>query len=206
MRVLAGNFKRMAGREEEGDADIAEGISQLIELGRTVDAHGYSMVTACVSLLAGRFEDAETTLLPARDALKTYGEKGFLSTVSGLVAMVLAMQGRHDDAEPLVEDARTLGAEDDVSTQAYWRAAKGRILSGRGDHAAAGDLVDESIALLHPRRSLDLIILSINAAAVHRAAGRADEAKRLLERSVELREQKGIVIGQAWMEELLAAV
>ena len=88
----------------------------------------------------------------------------------------------------------------------YWRAAKGRILSGRGDHTAAGDLVDESIAVLHPRRFLDSIILSINAAAVHRAAGRTDETKRLLERSVELREQKGIVIGQAWMEELLAAV
>jgi tetratricopeptide (TPR) repeat protein len=204
--LIAGNFKRMMGREEEGNADIAEGISQLMELGRTVDAHAYTMANASVSLLAGRFEEAGKMLGPARDALKAYGETGYLSTVSGLIALALAAQGQYDEADPFAEEARALGAEDDVSTQAFWRAAKGRILSGRGDHAAARELTEESLALLSPRRTLDQIILLVNAAEVHRAAGRVDEAKRLLERSIEVRGKKGILLGDAWLEELLAAV
>jgi ATP/maltotriose-dependent transcriptional regulator MalT len=123
-----------------------------------------------------------------------------------VIALVLAAQGRYDDAEPFVEEARTLGAEDDVSTQSYWRAAKARILSGRGDHGGARDLAEESLALLGTRRFLDMIILSINAAEVHRAAGHVDEAKRLLARSVDLREKKSIVLGEGWVEELLATL
>ena len=57
LRVIRGNFRRMAGREEEGRVDIEEGTAMQMELGRTVDAHAFSMMTACVSLLAGRYED-----------------------------------------------------------------------------------------------------------------------------------------------------
>jgi tetratricopeptide (TPR) repeat protein len=81
LRLIAGNLKRMAGLEDEGLADVEEGTRQLIELGRTVDAHGYSMTTSCVSLLAGRFSDAERTIMPAGEALKSYGETGYFSTV-----------------------------------------------------------------------------------------------------------------------------
>src|SRR5207249_1353310 len=89
LRLIAGNLKRMVGREEEGSADIADATSELMELGRTVDAHGYSMANASVSLLAGRFEEAEGMLLPAREALTAYGEAGFLSTVSAMLALAL---------------------------------------------------------------------------------------------------------------------
>lgn len=205
-RLIAGSLKQMVGREEEGARDIADGTSRLMELGRTVDAHAHVMASACVSMLAGRFEEAEKMLLPAREALMGYGEAGYLSTVSALAAFTMAARGRYDEAEPLIEEAKTIGAQDDVSTQAYWRAAKASICAGEGDHAAARDLVQESLGLLAPRRLLDLIIISVNAAEVHRAAGRVDDARKLLERAVELRRKKGIVVGQAWIEELLAAV
>lgn len=204
--LIAGNLKRMAGREQEGLADVEEATGQMMELGRTVDAHAFAMATASVSLLAGRFEEAEEMVLPAIEALKAYGETGYFSTTIAVAAFALAAQGRHDEADQLVEEAEAVGAPDDVSTQSFWRAAKARTLSGRGDHAAARDLAEESLALLDVRRLLDSIILSVNAAEIHRAAGRPDEARRLLERSLELREQKSVVIGDAWFKELLAAV
>jgi len=49
-------------------------------------------------------------------------------------------------------------------------------------------------------------ILYVNAANVHRLAGRADEARTLLEQTIALREQKGIVLGADWMQEQLAAL
>ena len=109
--LIRGNFKRMAGREEEGRADVEEGTARQMELGRTVDAHAYSMMTACVSLLAGRYEEAETEIMPAHDALKAYGETGYLSTVSGIAAFALAAQGRSDEAEVYVDEARAIGAD-----------------------------------------------------------------------------------------------
>jgi TRAP-type uncharacterized transport system fused permease subunit len=122
--LIAGNFKRMGGREEEGLADIEEGNARLMEVGRNVDAHAYGMATACVSLLAGRYEEAEQVVLPAFEGLKAYGEAGYLSTMSAVAALALAGQGRYDEAEPFVDEAEAIGAKDDVSTQAFWRAAR----------------------------------------------------------------------------------
>ena len=204
LRVIRGNFRRMAGREEEGRADIEEGRAMQMELGRTVDAHSFSMMTACVSLLAGRYEDAEEEIMPAHEALKAYGETGYLSTVSGIAAIALAAQDRSDEAEVYVDEARAIGADDDITTQTYWRAASARVLASRGDHDAACDLAKESLALLDRRRVLDMGILCVNTADVHRAAGRPDEARRFLEQSIELRQQKGIVLGADWMQEQLA--
>jgi tetratricopeptide (TPR) repeat protein len=206
MLVVRGNFKRMAGLEEEGRADVEEGTAMQMELGRTVDAHAFSMMTACVSLLAGRYEQAEEEIMPSHDALKAYGETGYLSTVSGIAALALAAQDRSDEAEVYVDEARALGADDDISTQTYWRAANARVLAGRGDHDAARDLAEESLALLDRRRLLDMAILCVNTADVHRVAGRSDEARGLLEQAIELREHKGIVLGADWMQEELAAL
>ena len=196
----------MGGREEEGRADIEEGMARQMELGRTVDAHATSMMTACVSLLADLYEQAEQEIMPAHEALTAYGETGYLSTVSAIAAFALAAQGRSDKAEVYVDEARAIGAEDDITTQAYWRAAKARILAMRGDHDAARDLAEESLALLDRRRVLDMGILCVNSADLHRAAGRSDEARRLLEQAIELREHKEIVLGADWMQEQLAAL
>ena len=84
-----------------------------------------AMTTACVSLLAGRYDEAERMIMPAYEALKAYGEAGYFSTVAAIAGLALAGQGRYDEAEPFVDEARAVGAEDDVSTQAYWRAGQG---------------------------------------------------------------------------------
>jgi len=204
--VIAGNLKRMLGREEEGTADIVEGIDQVMELGRMVDAHAFKMAGAIVSLLAGSFEEAEATLRPAHAALKAYGEIGYLSTLSGLLALSLASQGRNEEAELYVEEVRAIGVEDDAVTQSLWRAAKARILANRGDHDEARKLARESLELLVDRRYIDRIVHNLNAAEVDRAAGDTEAAKRLIEQAIDLREQKGIVIGEEWIQAQLAAV
>ena len=203
--VIAGNLKRLGGREDEGMADIEQATRQLMELGRMVDAHAYSMATASVSILDGRFDEAEHLLLPAREALKAYGETSYLSTVSAVLAFAMATQGRYEEAQPLVEEARLFGAKDDVSTRLYRLAAQTRTLAGRGELEAARELSDETLALLGPRRSMDIITLLESAADIHRLAGRADEAKQALQKSLELRGRKGIVLGNARVRELLAA-
>ena len=203
--IIGGNFKRMGGREEEGLADIEEGTARLFEFGRMVDAHAMAMATACVSLLAGRPDEAERAAMPAYEALKAYGEAGYFSTVTAIAGFALAGQGRYDEAELLVDEARAIGAEDDVSTQAYWRAGKARILAGRGDseHArqaprgeSRGSGLPSSVrqgAPLHQRG---------RGPSTRRQAGRSEtSAGRGARRA---RKEKGIVIGDDWLEQLQA--
>ena len=202
--IIGGNFKRMGGREDEGLADIEEGTTRLLEFGRMVDAHAMAMATACVSLLAGRYDEAERVTMPAHEALKAYGEAGYFSTVTAIAGLALAGQGRYEEAELLVDEARAVGAEDDVSTQAYWRAGKARILAGRGDPERACQVVEESLEELDSRRLFDRVLLHLNGAEVHRLAGRPAEARRLLDEAMVARREKGIVIGDDWLAQLQA--
>ena len=197
----------MAGREEEGRADIEEGTARQMELGRTVDAHATSMMTACVSLLADLYEEAEQEIMPAHEALKAYGETGYLSTVSGIAAFALAAQGRSDEAQVYVDEARAIGADDDVSTQCLLAGGTGESPRGaRGPRRGARPGGGEPHSPCTSAASFDMAILCMNAASVHRAAGRPDEARRLLEQAIEVREHKGIVLGADWMQEQLAAL
>jgi ATP/maltotriose-dependent transcriptional regulator MalT len=85
-----------------------------------------------------------------------------------------------------------------------WRAAKARVLAGQGDFEEALRLADESLALLGPRRVFDSALMLVNAADVYRAAGNVDVSRQFLAEAVEMREKKDVVIGDEWMQELLA--
>ena len=204
LRYIAGNLKLMAGREEEGRADIEEATRRLRELGREVDADAYSMSTSCVLILAGRPQEAEQMLRPVRDALVSYGETAYRSTVSGVAAFALAAQGRYDEAEEFAQESKALGAPDDKSTQEYWRASMARVLAARGEHREARRLADESFTFLPRKRGIDRALLCVSSAEVHRAAGELEEATEALRRSLEICERKGNVIGVAYVRELLA--
>ena len=80
-----------------------------------------------------------------------------------------------------MDEARAIGAEDDVTTQAYWRAGKARILAGRGDSEHACRAPRGESRGMDSRRLFDRALLYINGAEVYRLAARPAEARRLLE-------------------------
>ena len=183
LRVIRGNFRRMAGREEEGRADIEGGRAMQVELGRTVDTHSFSMMTACVSLLAGRYDDAEEEIMPATKPSRRMGKRAISRRWAE--SQPLLWPRKIVPTKPTCTSTRpAIGADDDITTQTYWRAASARVLASRGDHDAACDLAKESLALLDRRRVLDMGILYVITAEVHRAAGRPDEARRFVEQSI----------------------
>ena len=133
------------------------------------------------------------------------GEAGYLSTAAAELALSLCWQGRHDEAEPLVQESRELGAADDLTTQVYWRCALAQVLAARGEHDRAVGLTGEAIELLEQGdRLLDMSLVKLSAADVYRTAGRLDESRSMLEGALELAHQKGNVSGAAWVERLLA--
>ena len=205
--TVKGCLLMMAGDWETGEALEDSGRKQLEELGQQVTAGSTRMASARVLFLAGRFGEAEERLRLGYEMLEAIGEKGYLSTTAAVLAVVLCTEGRHDEAERYVQEARELGAEDDLTTQIYWRCAQAEVHANRGELSEAFRLLDEVQNQLDPTDFADDRAAALmSRAVVERAAGDRDRARITLERALDLLEQKGDVTGAAGVRDRLAAL
>jgi len=100
----------------------------------------------------------------------------------------------HDDDEAwrFGTIARDTSSSDDVMSQAGGRAVQARVLSRRGDHAAAETLAREAAAIMAKTDYLavhgDVLV---HLAHVLWAAGKPDEAVAAARKALALYEQKG---------------
>jgi class 3 adenylate cyclase/tetratricopeptide (TPR) repeat protein len=205
--TFGGHFQRMAGNWDKGTELIAGGRKLLYELGHDVSAASTRMVSSRTEFFVGRLEDAEHELRLAYDELDQMGEKGYLSTVVALLGTVLCAQGRFEEAEEFVQRARELGADDDLTTELYWRTAKAEVLASRGEFEDAFALLEEAHALID---ATDYIVDSAAAlmtrASVEKAAGHPDRARAALEKAVALFERKGDLTAAKYGRERLPAL
>jgi len=115
-----------------------------------------------------------------------------LSTVAGLLAEAVFVQGRWSDAEALAAETEQLAAEDDIDAQTLWRLAKARAAALRGDLGEAEQLAREAVELLEPT---DHVVNQIGAratlAAILRLSGNDAEAAEWLAQAQELADAKG---------------
>jgi tetratricopeptide (TPR) repeat protein len=141
------------------------------------------------------------------DVLEQMGEKGYLSTMAATLAFVLSSQGRHEEAEVYVQQARELGAKDDRSTQLYWRCAQAEVLASRGEIDEALRLLQEVQELVdNTDTTIDRAAALLSRAFVEEAAGNRDRARIALEQALGLLEEKGDVTAAAYTRGLLDAV
>src|SRR5205823_3364288 len=86
-----------------------------------------------IELLAGDPVAAERILHSGFVTLEEMGEQGYLSTIAGLLAQALFVQGRIDEAEGFSRVGELACDEADIEAQALWRQSRARILAVRGD-------------------------------------------------------------------------
>jgi hypothetical protein len=107
------------------------------------------------------------------------------------------------------ETGRAAAMDEDTISQALWRVVQAQVLGTRGEHARAGRLADEAVALMDTAQqpSWEAEVL-VRRAAVHELAGRTDHALADVRRAVALFDAKGDVPGgrrgRRQVEELLA--
>jgi hypothetical protein len=130
------------------------------------------------------------------------GERGYLSTIDGLLALALTRQHRYDEAEAFADNGRQIGSEDDHITQIYWRVAKAHVAGHRGDGVEAARLAAEVMDLARDFDSFDGPIAAVEIAMYLEP----DAAREALERGLRIAEAKGNVVTSAQAREKLAAL
>lgn len=127
--------------------------------------------------------------------LERVGERYFFSSVTGLLAEVLALLGHDTEAMRCAEIAREVAKVDDFFAQVLWRRTMARVLARRDELAEAERLAREALEIasatddLNTRGACALVL-----ADVLRAAGRDAEAVDAIQRAIAEYQQKGNVV------------
>ena len=177
------------------------------ELALRVEAAAMSLESGRTELLAGNLEGAEEELRHGYSVLGEVGERYVRSTIAGMLGEVLCDLGRFDEAEEVSRTAEELASEDDVESQALWRAVRARVLAHRGDVAEAESLARAAVELA---AATDGVIMRLGVlfdlADVLLYVGLTDEAAATLAEAAGLAESKGNLVmagrAAAQLEEL----
>ena len=146
----------MQGHFERGRQLIAQGRELMESLG-----HSHPLVwTMCwrgeLEFLAGNPVAAEAVLDHARQRAAASGSLETEATIAALLARTLLRQGRHAEAEPLVDVARAGSPPDSRPAQARWRSLLSAVHAARGRTGDAVALATHASRLLRPTDLLPL--------------------------------------------------
>ena len=126
---------------------LADGARTLEEVGLRVWAANTAQEAFAVESLAGTPEAATGVLLSSYETFEEMGEKGFSSTVAGLLARALYEQGEHGESARFSRICEEAAAPDDVVSQMLWRRSRAMLLAHDGDLERAEALAREAVEL-----------------------------------------------------------
>ena len=184
----------MLGQAELSRAQAARSVELWHELGDPAERVMTHQSLGEAERFLGNPVGAEREFRTAVETLTALGETGFNSTMSALLALALADQGRFDEAEQHGNRGRKLTSEDDFASQVAWRMAKARILASRGRHDEAIRLAAEAVSIVDVTQYLAWHAEALEVMGeVTLAAGHLDDARRAFEGSLERYERKRVI-------------
>jgi tetratricopeptide (TPR) repeat protein len=185
LRMLQGNFA-------EARQLNAKARSGFEDLGNRHQAVSLQQAAGEIEYHAGDPVEGARLIREAYDGLTASGDRGFSSTVAGVLGEVLLELRRDDEAWEFGTIARETSSSDDVISQALGRSVEARVLSRRGDHEGAEALAREAVAIFGQTDYLD----QHGGALVHQAivlheSGKGEEAVATARDAIALYERKG---------------
>ncbi len=199
-------LRAMQGRFDEGRKLAAEAAVSLEELGLWLRAAFAWETVAFVERLAGDVEATERALRTGYELSEKLGERGFLSTVSALLAKVMLDRDRIEDAERYLGVSEEAAAEDDLATQVVLHSARGRASAVRGDLVGAETSCRAAVELADATDDLNMRAEALlDLGEVLGMAGRIKARRDALVASLELFEVKGNGVSAAVVREQLGA-
>jgi class 3 adenylate cyclase len=195
----------LAGRDAEAVAAMRRAQSRLRELGHLIQYAARAMDVAMIAIYAGDPGRAEPEAREALDILEQMGERDYYSTVAACFAELLYVLGRDGEAEEWTHQSEDAASEDDVVSQARWRATRAKVLARGGEIDEALRLSGEAVELARSAELLELTGGTLrDQAEVLALAGRADDARPVLEEALRFYRRKGVVPAITRAEHALA--
>lgn len=138
------------------------------------------------------------------ELLEEIGASGYQASVAGLLAEVLYLQGRDQEALELTSTIERLATGDDIDAQARLRAVRAKVLARQSKTQEAIRLAEEAIQLTGVTDYLNLRADShLSLSAVLQQLGRVAEAISAAEEAHHLYEQKGNIVSAARVRALI---
>jgi tetratricopeptide (TPR) repeat protein len=206
--TVRGFAAALQGRFDEARLVYEEGVRDQLEHGQVLNALIQRLWYGRESAYyAGDLVQAEEVLREGWIGLGEVGERGYRSTMGGCLAEVMALQGRLDEAEALLEEAISISSLDDWVTVSGYEMGRAIVASGRGDHDRACKLGREAVEIVDAREYLTLQAdYRLEFGQVLLAAGRTEEARAELLRAREAAEIKGSTAITTRVDDLLAGM
>ena len=160
---------------------------------------------ALVEMLAGDLAAAEQVLRGGYGQLEEMGGTGPMVNVAALLARVLLLRGRNDDAEELTRTCERLAAPDQADAQVKWRSIRAIAIARRGELGDGERLAREAVYMAGKTDQLDSRAEThVDLAEVLLLGGRGREAEHELDRAIALFQEKGNEVGERAARRLLA--
>jgi class 3 adenylate cyclase len=187
------------GRAKEAAELLARSTTQFRDLGLEVQAAiatQASGATLFPALAADRAREAIADLRWGYEVLEHADERGFLTSVAGMLAEAELDDGRSDDAEIHAGVCRSLASDDDADAQIRWRMVTAKLRARTGAVAEAVRLSEE-VAALPPTYPAWRGFWASDLAEVFGFAGEVERARHYLDEARRAFALKGIVTAEA---------
>jgi class 3 adenylate cyclase/tetratricopeptide (TPR) repeat protein len=190
--MILGRVAAMRGSFDEARQLVRSANAITVGLGELLTQATDCISQAVVEILAGELGAAEATLRNGYKALERMGGTGPRANVASLLARVLVLQQRNEEAEEMARICEQLAAVHQLDAQIKLRAVHAIVLARRGELEQAERLAREAVDLADQTDQLDSRAEAhVDLAEVLRHGGRQGEAARELERAIWLYKEKG---------------
>lgn len=214
MRALEANALTVLARigalrgDLDGARELVRSAAAITEdLGESLTKATDCISQALIEMLDDQLAAAEDMLRAGDRALERMGGNGPRVAVTALLARVVLLQGRGEEAEEITRACERLAPADQLEAQAKWRSVRAIALARRGDADEAERLARQAVYLADKTDQLDSRAEArVDLAEVLGLGGRSGEAARELDRAITLYREKGNEVGEMNARRLLALV
>jgi class 3 adenylate cyclase/tetratricopeptide (TPR) repeat protein len=182
----------MHGQFDRARELIQTARAMFVDLGQTYALASSAESSGLVEMLAGDLSAAAQELRRGVELLEGMGERAYLSTLGAMLADVLELVDKDDEAGRFARTSEEASDPDDIDSQARWRAVKAKLLAKQGRLEEAETLARQAVHLAAPTDVLNLYghcYLALG--AVLQASGRQTEASRAFAEAVRAFDHKG---------------
>jgi class 3 adenylate cyclase/tetratricopeptide (TPR) repeat protein len=199
-RALATSGEIEAARELQDAEDV------FLEAGMVMEATSRYWTKAVVARCAGDAEEEERLLRAMVEELEELNDRMYLSTHLMELGRCLAERGKDEEAQRALERSQEVTSPEDIVDVVGLASLEAVLRARRGELDEAQELASRALARVEETDHVGMRLdTRWSAAKVFELAGRGDEAKALLEESIEIAERYGHLVAAERARERLAA-